>query len=310
MKFERSYRYAFTAAFLCHLSLFVFLMVDSATQPSVLARESHQKSPRHPPVKPPNSSEQVIQARRVDQQAVMAAVNRIQQERLEKQKAEAHRQAELKKQAELARQRRIQEERHLAKIKQEASQLEKIRQQKIAEANKRLQALARKKEQEKKQLAEMKKQQQALQKKRDEQAAAQQAEQLAQAKRQETLEKAEQEQKRLAEIEQAARAAKRNERIAGEVDKYKALIIQAISREWILPDQVDSQLSSQFRIHLAPNGVVLEVNLMRSSGDPVLDRSAQSAIYKASPLPVPNDPDAFNQFRDIHLTVRPEQVRG
>jgi len=56
--------------------------------------------------------------------------------------------------------------------------------------------------------------------------------------------------------------------------------------------------------------VVLEVSLTRSSGDSILDRSAQSAIYKASPLPVPSDTDAFNVFRDISLTVRPESARG
>ncbi len=56
--------------------------------------------------------------------------------------------------------------------------------------------------------------------------------------------------------------------------------------------------------------LVLEVNLMHSSGDSVLDRSAQTAIYKASPLPVPSDPATFELFRDISLTVRPENVRG
>jgi colicin import membrane protein len=49
---------------------------------------------------------------------------------------------------------------------------------------------------------------------------------------------------------------------------------------------------------------------MRSSGDTLLDRSAQTAIFKASPLPVPSNVETFNLFRDISLTVRPEQVRG
>lgn len=86
--------------------------------------------------------------------------------------------------------------------------------------------------------------------------------------------------------------------------------MNAIGRNWILPENVDSSLSSQFRIRLAPDGMVLEVTLTRSSGDPLLDRSAQTAIYKASPLPVPADAETFNLFRDISLTVRPEQVRG
>jgi len=92
------------------------------------------------------------------------------------------------------------------------------------------------------------------------------------------------------------------------VDKYKALIIHAIGEQWILPEQVDHNLSSQFRIHLGPHGVVLDVQLTRSSGSSVLDRSAQAAIYKASPLPVPTEPDLFNLFRDISLTVRPVHV--
>ena len=98
--------------------------------------------------------------------------------------------------------------------------------------------------------------------------------------------------------------------MSGEVDKYKALIIDSISRQWILPENANGNLSSQFRIRLAPNGAVLDVNLTRSSGDAILDRSAQSAIYKASPLPVPSDPATFNLFRDISLTVRPENARG
>ena len=52
------------------------------------------------------------------------------------------------------------------------------------------------------------------------------------------------------------------------------------------------------------------MSLIRSSGDPILDRSAQLAIYKASPLPVPHDLVAFNIFKDINLTVRPVNARG
>ena len=116
--------------------------------------------------------------------------------------------------------------------------------------------------------------------------------------------------KQQAASQQAALDSQNNARVAGEVDKYKALIIGAISRQWILPENANSSQSSQFRIRLAPNGAVLDVSLTRSSGDVILDRSAQSAIYKASPLPVPSDPTTFNLFRDISLTVRPENARG
>ena len=56
------------------------------------------------------------------------------------------------------------------------------------------------------------------------------------------------EEKQRAEAQQAAVTAQKNAQIAGVVDKYKALIINAISRQWILPDNVNNSLSSQFRI--------------------------------------------------------------
>ncbi len=94
------------------------------------------------------------------------------------------------------------------------------------------------------------------------------------------------------------------------MNQFEVLIIQAISKEWIVPDNANKSLSSRFNIRLAPNGSVLEVQLTRSSGDTILDRSARAAIYKASPLPVPSDPKDFRIFRDISLTVRPENARG
>ena len=94
----------------------------------------------------------------------------------------------------------------------------------------------------------------------------------------------------------------------GKVNRYKAMILEAISANWIVPDKVNKKLVCNFRIRLASNGTVLTVMLTKSSGDPVLDRSAEAAVYKASPLPVPKDPQVFNQFRVFNLTVRPEKV--
>ncbi|TAK72296.1 MAG: cell envelope integrity protein TolA [Gammaproteobacteria bacterium] len=94
----------------------------------------------------------------------------------------------------------------------------------------------------------------------------------------------------------------------GEVDKYKALIMQAISERWIIPPQVDKKRSCELMIRVAPGGVVLDVQVTRSSGDVALDSSARAAVFKASPLPVPKDPDAFEAFRQFMLKVKPENV--
>lgn len=94
----------------------------------------------------------------------------------------------------------------------------------------------------------------------------------------------------------------------GEVNKYKALILQAISEQWIVPTQANKKLSCELMIRLAPGGLVMEVQVTKSSGDPSLDSSARAAVLKASPLPVPKNSDAFESFRQFALKVKPENI--
>lgn len=94
----------------------------------------------------------------------------------------------------------------------------------------------------------------------------------------------------------------------GVIDKYKALIIQSISEQWRVPAGVSKQAVSELTIRLAPGGMVLDVKVSRSSGNPALDRSARSAVMKSSPLPVPKDAKEFEAFREFVLKVKPEYV--
>lgn len=94
----------------------------------------------------------------------------------------------------------------------------------------------------------------------------------------------------------------------GEVNKYKALILQAISEHWIIPTSANKKLSCELMIRVAPGGMVLDVQVTRSSGDPSLDSSARAAVMKASPLPVPSSGNEFDAFRQFVLKVKPENV--
>lgn len=94
----------------------------------------------------------------------------------------------------------------------------------------------------------------------------------------------------------------------GEVNKYKALIVQAIGEKWIIPVQANKHLTTELMIRVAPGGMVLDVQVTKSSGDPSLDSSARAAVLKASPLPVPSDSAAFSAFRHFVLKVKPENV--
>ncbi|KTD08163.1 cell envelope integrity protein TolA [Legionella jamestowniensis] len=339
---DESYRKSFFIAIGLHVFLALLLLVESTSQRPVLMAAKNEPS-KALPVESTTQPKEIVKAVSVDNQEIMQTVNRLKQERANQLKAEQARQQALKHQAEMARKVRLQEQQRLARLKEEAEKIAIARKKQIEEEQKRLKQLALQKEQEAKRLAELKEKQQQLQKKQQEEAQklaqlkkkqaeeklkvekdkiekekAEKAKELARLEKEKAqkakealaqAEKAKAERERQAAAQQAAENAKQAH-IAGEVDKYKALIVNAISRHWILPENVNQGLSSQFRIRLAPDGAVLEVTLIRSSGDPILDRSAQTAIYKASPLPVPNDPETFDIFRDISLTVRPENVRG
>lgn len=220
-----------------------------------------------------------IKAVNISAKEIENTLTKITQERENARKKREQKIAQEQLAAKKAKLKRIAEEKKLLKLKQQA--------QRNAEAAKK----------EREKLAALKKQQQLLEKK--------QAEQQEKARRAELARQAEQRRQQAIQAQ-----AKKQARINEAVQKYKALILQAISQQWILPANVNAQLSCEFRIRLAPNGSVILARLSRSSGDAILDRSAETAINKASPLPVPQEQDLFELFRDIHLTVKPEQARG
>ena len=329
-----SYRKAFFSAVGLHLFLVILLLTDSSTKRPALTMETKNTPGIEQPIAA-NPPQEIVKAVSVDNKEVMETVNRLKQEREQKQRAELNRQKELNHQVEIAKQQRIKEQQQVAKLKEEANKIAIARKKQAEEEKKHLKELAEQKAKEAKRIEELKKQKEKLvkqqeqeakklaelnKKKTEEKAKSEKlhkekelAEKLHAEKEKAALAKAEAERKKQADAaaaQQAAQNAENQARIAGEVDRYKALIVNAIGRNWILPENADSSKSSQFRIRLAPDGSVLDVSLIRGSGDPLLDRSAQTAIFKASPLPVPADPETFNQFRDIKLTVRPEQVRG
>jgi len=335
MMISRSYRIAFFSAIFLHLLIVAYFSFEKTNTRPVLTVEAKNEAGQIQPQPAEQPQAQPIQAVSVDSKEIMSAVSNLKEERSRQLQAEENRQRALKQQAELARKQRIEEQQQLAKLKSEAATLAVAREKHLAEEKQHLKELALKKEEQEKLIADMKKQQvqmkkeQALEAQRLAELTKKKTAELARAKQKtaEKTEKAKQElaqeakekaekaraawiQKQQAAAQLAATDSANAARVAGEVDKYKALILNAISQQWILPQNADSSMSSQFRIRLAPNGSVLEVALIRSSGDAILDRSAESAIRKASPLPVPNDATIFNMFREISLTVKPVNGRG
>jgi len=306
MMYDKSYCVALFSAICLHGLLLIALIIhpESSRRPVLQNEAKRDVTPSESKQLKESLEEfKIIHAVSVSSTEVQEAVTRLKTARAEERRVEANRQRKLKKEADAAKYLRMKEQQRLKQLKAEQAELAEKRRQELAENKQRLQDINKQKEIEEKRILTMKKEQEELREQQEKEAA-----KLAQLKQEKQEREArEKEQARLDAVrEEVANRA----RVAGIVDKYKALILGAIGRQWILPEQVNNQLASRFKIRLAPNGRVLDVNLIRSSGDSILDRSAQAAIYKASPLPVPDDPAAFDLFREITLTVRPENMNG
>lgn len=254
--------------------------------------------------KQPKSNVQVVQAKVIDQSRIDAEVAKLKQaEDKKKKEADAKRRKEEQQLAELKK-KQLQEKQKLADLekKRKAEVKKKADAKKKAEAEKKRKAEAKKKaEAEKKRKAELEKKRKAEAKKKAE----------AEKKR-----KAEAERKRKAEAEKKRQAAEQKaredalaeqletERLASERDYHIGLITDEIQRNWLRPTTVNECLKTLMRVRLMPGGGVAAVVVTKSSGSGAFDRSAEQAIYKADPLPVPKGA-GFEAFRDFNFLFDP-----
>lgn len=124
------------------------------------------------------------------------------------------------------------------------------------------------------------------------------------ARRQKLTEQSLQEQ--LAAEEKARLAAASTARAGTVVDRYRALIQQRVNNNWNRPGSVKG-LKCEVHVRLTPSGEVLSAKVERSSGNAVFDRSVENAVHKAAPLPLPEDPALFDNFREIRFVFDPDK---
>jgi colicin import membrane protein len=222
-----------------------------------------------------------IQAELVDMTRVreMEAQKKAEQQRIEdqkrKQEQEKQRQAETerKKKAEQEKQRKAEVERK-KKAEQEKQRKAETERKKKAEQEKQ-----RKAEAERKKKAEQEKQRKA------EAARQQQAEQALQAQL----------------AEEAAQA-----RAESALSQFIPYIQQKVQNSWRRPAGSPPGLSCVIQVKLIPGGEVASAKVVQSSGDALFDRSVETAVLKASPLPLPDDPAMFKYFREINFRFVPD----
>ncbi len=168
-------------------------------------------------------------------------------------------------------------------------------------------AIAKKLEREKKEkeMKEKLEREKREKQKEDEAKKKREKEEAAKQKREEELRRKEDERlKQEAERARAEAAAARQ----AEVDSWKKKIQDKIRGRANVPDTVTGNPEVQVRIRVLPGGEVLDIAIIKRSGNPTYDAAIERGIRSASPLPVPAaNSELFPQFRDLTLNIKHER---
>lgn len=206
----------------------------------------------------------------------------------------------------LERQRveRIEQQRILREEEQLREQEEVERQRQVQEQQEREQTVLRDREELERQRA----QEAQRERERQERIRVEQQRELVEAERFRQEEEVER-QRQAEEVAVVAAEAARTE--FELVQSATALIQQALQQVWNRPPSARNGMRAILRIRMLPTGELLEASITQSSGDSAFDRSAENAVYSASPfaelqnLPI----NVFNtNFRTLSLIFEPEDL--
>lgn len=278
--------------------------------------------------KPPvsQSTKPIVNAVAVDEKLLEQTISELKARKNKAENTARERLKKLEREEKALEAKRKKEEQRLAKLKSEqkkakAKEAKRIKEEKARlaklEADKKAAEKAR--QQEKARVARLKAEQEKLKKAREKEeqrlADMQKKRAAEEARKKAEIEKKQREAARLAALK-AEQEAKRKEqqrlariqsaKVQAEVDRYVALIRDRIEQQWRRPLQSQSELSCTLFVKLLPNGEVAYAEVRRSSGNSSFDDSALRAVYKASPLPIPNEGLAFEEFRELILPFQPE----
>jgi colicin import membrane protein len=249
--------------------------------------------------------------------SVIARAGRKQQQEREREQAKAREAAEALK----AEQRQQQEELARKEAEQKAEQEREIeikrREQEALQRKQEEQVMLERKEAERKREAEAETERQ-----RQRQVETERQRQIEAERKQvveiERRQKEEAERRKQAE-EARSRAASEDElrkqleeeeglmqaRASGALSQYMAMIQQHVERRWIRPPSARSGIECEVKVAQGPSGTVLSVSIGRCNGDQAVQQSIETAVQRASPLPLPKDQRLFE--RNLVFIFRPAE---
>ncbi|MCK5831810.1 MAG: cell envelope integrity protein TolA [Methylococcales bacterium] len=299
----KKYGFTFTLAVAFHLGILAMFGISYFSEPEIAE------------VKP---LPEIIQATVLDDVTIMEEAKRLKDNKKNKEIAQQEKQKKLednrKKEEKLlnkAKEKRIKEEKQAEKLekKRQENELkekklaterkeraikEKERLEQIKKDKVKAKAKAKKQQEEKERLdKERKEKKQKAEKKRKADLAAEQ--------------KAEAVRKEAARQKQEADAKAKADQDRKATISYSDAIRRKVINHWIKPPLATKGMNCLISVTLLPSGDVMSATVTRGSGDSVFDRSAENAVRKASPLPVPEERELFNRtFRSFNFNFTPE----
>lgn len=93
------------------------------------------------------------------------------------------------------------------------------------------------------------------------------------------------------------------------IDSQLNMIRTRVMDRWMMPARW-SGLRCTLQITLMSTGKVLQVAVIKSSGDPEFDASMATAVRDASPLPLPVDKTLFGSFQQLEMVFDPAVETG
>ncbi len=219
---------------------------------------------------------------------------RVQQQNLQQQRE--------REQQEQARQQREQQQRE----QQERERQEQLRQEQQQQEQARQAQLRQERERQERE------EQARAEQLREEQRRQEEARRLEQERlEQQRLQEAERQRQAQADAAAAAAAGEAAETEAEMTMAYTAVIHDLVQRNWSRPPSARNDMTAVLRIRLVPTGDVVDVEIVRSSGDAAFDRAAENAVRAVGRFTELQGmpPRMFERsFRSLLLTFRPEDL--
>ncbi len=103
--------------------------------------------------------------------------------------------------------------------------------------------------------------------------------------------------------EEARKQAERAVILQTQRQQYIMQIAQKVENNWLRPTTNIDGYSCDVIVKQTMMGDVIDVQLQSCSSDNAFQRSVERAVRKASPLPLPPNPDVFD--REIYFTFKP-----